>query len=345
MSVFFLEKKGWRYDFRYQKIRYTKTGFKTKKEAKKAEAKKKEELSKKTNLTPIDMDFLTLINKRLDYVTSYYSASYFKDNRLMAKRWCRAWRGANCSEITKDEVQSFILKRAKNSAYAANYDLRSLRALFNFGIKRNWIKTDPTKNIAFLPIEKKIKYIPPKTDLLKVILAADNDTKDYLWTIEETLGRMSEINRLTWNDVDFNDRSVTLYTRKKKGGHLTPRKVGMTTRLYDILYRRYQERDKAKPWVFWHTYWSSKTGEKKEGPYQDRKKIMRTLCQKAGVKYFRYHALRHLGASILDNKNVPMGDIQKILGHENRSTTEIYLQSIGQSERKAMEVLEQAWED
>jgi tryptophanyl-tRNA synthetase len=57
---------------------------------------------------------------------------------------------------------------------------------------------------------------------------------------------------------------------------------------------------------------------------------MITLCKKAGVKYFRYHAFRHFGASTLDNANVNIGEIQRILGHENRSTTEIYLHSIGE---------------
>ena len=55
---------------------------------------------------------------------------------------------------------------------------------------------------------------------------------------------------------------------------------------------------------------------------------MKTLCKKADVKYFRYHALRHLGASILDRANVNIGSIQRLLGHENRITTEIYLHSI-----------------
>jgi integrase len=52
-------------------------------------------------------------------------------------------------------------------------------------------------------------------------MAADPETQDYLWTLKETLGRMSEINRLTWTDVDFDGRFVILYTRKKLGGHLT----------------------------------------------------------------------------------------------------------------------------
>jgi len=68
---------------------------------------------------------------------------------------------------------------------------------------------------------------------------------------------------------------------------------------------------------------------------------MKSLCKKAGVRYFRFHALRHLGASILDKNNVNIGTIQRILGHENRTTTEIYLHSIGEAEREAMRVYEQ----
>ena len=199
---------------------------------------------------------------------------------------------------------------------------------------------NPTEGISFLPVDKKVKYVPSIEDIYMVIALADADTQDYLWLILHTLGRVSEINRLEWKDVDFENRRVTLFTRKKRGGHLTPRLVPMTDRVFKILNRRHGNRDRTKPWVFWHTYWSSKTGEQISGPYQERKRIMRTLCQKAGVKYFRFHALRHAGASIMDRGSVPIGTIQKILGHENRRTTEIYLHSIGRVEREAVAFLE-----
>ena len=186
--------------------------------------------------------------------------------------------------------------------------------------------------------KKQKKYVPPPEDIDKVINVADADTQNYLWVIRETMARVSEVNRLEWDDVHFNGHYVTLYTRKKKGGNMTARDVPMTNKLHDVLKGMYQLRDKTKPWVFWHRYWSAKEGKFKEGPYQDRKKFMKNLCKKAGVPYFRFHPLRHSGASVMDNNNVPIGSIQRILGHENRKTTEIYLHSIGDSEKKAMQV-------
>jgi integrase len=158
------------------------------------------------------------------------------------------------------------------------------------------------------------------------------------------MARVSEVNRLLWEDVNLSEKFVILYTRKKRGGHRTPRKVPMTSKLFEVLQRRFNIRQPDKPWVFWHRYWSRKKGSFCEGPYGDRKLIMKSLCDKAGVRYFRFHPIRHSGASTMDGNNVPIGAIQRILGHENRTTTEIYLHSIGDMERDAMNAFERARE-
>ena len=289
------------------------------------------------------MAFFDLVNLRLDYVKAYNSDTHYRDYRWLSKGWIKKWGKLNCSEITQGMVQTFILGiRRKISAYTANKNIRDLHATFNFGKKKRFISDNPVDGIESLPEEKKVKYVPPAEDIDKVIDIADPDTQDYLWCIRETMGRMSEINRLVRDDVNLEMRYVILYTRKKKGGHLTPRKVPMTDKLHEVLSNRYSQRDVTKPWVFWHTYWSRKAGMMKNGPYRDRNKVMKTLCKKAGVRYFRFHPIRHSGASIMDNNNVPIRRIQKILGHDHQKTTEIYLHSIGIQERLAMAIYEQA---
>lgn len=347
MSIYFDKKRGWKYDFTLNGKRHTSRYFETKKEAKQEEAKRREEVLNppKEVVTPTDMVFLDLVNLRLDHVKAYNSGKHYQDTTYSAKKWTEKWGSLRCTEVTPQMIREYLLERRKISPMVANKELRYLRSTFNFGMKEGFIESNVTDRMSFFPIEKRVKYVPLSKDVQKVIDTADQDTQDYLWTIWETLGRISEINRLTWEDVNLHERFVILYTRKKRGGNLTPRKVAMTEQLLEVLNRRYQERDHSKPWVFWHRYWSRKEGLWKEGPYIDRKKFMKTLCKKAGVKYFRFHALRHSGASIMDNNNVPMGAIQEILGHENRATTEIYLHSLSGTAQKAMATYEQAKRD
>lgn len=350
MSVYLdKERKGWRYDFVLKGQRYHASHFKTKVEARNAEAEKRKELKEREKnpqqQIQIDMDFLELVNKRLDYVKAYNSEKHYTDYKYMAKRWVKKWKNKKISEITPEMIQRFVLERSKVSNHTGNKEIRYLRALFNYAKKWRWIKENPLDSLEFLPVEKNLKYVPSSEDIDKVINEADPDTQDYLWTIRDTMARVSEVNRLCWEDVNLKDRYVVLYTRKKKGGHLTPRKVPMTIRLFRILDRRFKERDATKKWVFWHTYYDRKEKKFVSGPYKDRKKLMEKLCKKAGVRYFRFHPLRHSGASVMDSLGISLGSIQRLLGHENRTTTEIYLHSIGDSERVAMDMFESGREE
>ena len=65
-----------------------------------------------------------------------------------------------------------------------------------------------------------------------------------------------------------------------------------------------------------------------------------TACRSYAGSMSAGIALRHHGASVLERANVPIGSIQRRLGHENRTTSEIYLHSIGESEREALAVFE-----
>lgn len=338
MTVYFEKGRGYRYVFKNKGKKYSGTYYQKKKDARKAELERRFQLERNQSIKT-DMVFLELVNLRLDHLKAYKSEIYYQETVYKAKQWVELWGDMLCSEIDQDMIEMFVLKRNRVSPQTANKEIRYLRSLFNFGIRKKFISFNPVDGIDFIPVEKKDKFIPTPEQIQAVIDVADPETKDYLVTIRETMARVGEINRLTWDDVNFEARYLVLYTRKKKGGHLTPRRIPMTDCLFDLLRIRHSLRDVSKTWVFWHTFYN-KDGEQVQGPYQDRKKIMRTLCRKAGVPYFRFHALRHSGASIMDQARVPIGSIQRILGHESRATTEIYLHSVRQSERDAMTVFE-----
>lgn len=198
----------------------------------------------------------------------------------MAKRWIKLWGDSQVAEIHQSEIEAhFLERRRKVSAYTVNQEIKYLKAVFNWGIKKNLVAGNPLNSLEFLPVEARVKYMPPMEDIERILKLAQDDMADYLWLVRDTLARKSEINHLTWDDVNFQERYVTLYTRKKRGGHLTPRAIPMTDKVFTILSTKFGVRDETKPWVFWHTYVSRITHKRMAGPYGDRKTGLEILVQ------------------------------------------------------------------
>jgi len=91
-------------------------------------------------------------------------------------------------------------------------------------------------------------------------------------TLLLTIARIDEVLRLTWQDVIFEKRTVTLWTRKRKGGSYEADPMPMNQNLYEVLWRLWQTR-KQDNWVFFNT----KTGNR----YNKRPKFMKGLCKRA----------------------------------------------------------------
>ena len=90
MSVYFIKKKGWRYDFTNKGTRHTGAWFKTKTKAKQAEARKRVEVKNpipktQAGIIQTDITFLTLVNKRLDHVKAYKKTSYEENKAATAE--------------------------------------------------------------------------------------------------------------------------------------------------------------------------------------------------------------------------------------------------------------------
>lgn len=216
------------------------------------------------------------------------------------------------------------------SGYAANKDRKNLVAAWNWGIKYLELPRENPCLVERFPEVKQTRYMPSEKDFWKVYEAA--------WTEQDAImilgylhlaARKSELFRLKWEDVDFADAKVRLYTRKTKDGSWESSWLPLTDDLYNALLV-HKGKCKNSIWVFP----DPETGE----PYIHRLHWMRHLCRRAKVKHFSLHAIRHLAASILAREGIPMIDIQTILRHKNLSTTERYIRRI-ESVRPALRVL------
>lgn len=288
------------------------------------------------------MAFLELINHRLDEVKQRLSYAHYMDTVYHAKRWVKRWSKLTCNEITIELITKLRDERGLISNQTANKELRYLRSLFNWGVKKAYIENNPASRVDMLRVIKKEIYVPPIEDIIKIFQVANDEQRDYLWCLRDTFARSCEINNLKWVDINFENKTIILYTRKKRHGTKTPRIIPLTHRLYDVLLKRYDRKTDNYQFVFWHRYYSRKIGKSIIGPYQDRKKFMRSLCTKAEVRYFRFHPFRHAGASFLEHIGVSIIDIQSLLGHSNRKTTEGYIHTTPKSKITAINKYEDA---
>ena len=75
-------------------------------------------------------------------------------------------------------------------------------------------------------------------------------------------------------------------------------------------------------------------------PYTQRRRILRSLCKRAGVRYFSYHALRRFVALVLaDRHKVSSKQIQRFLRHKNLRTTEVHIHSLTDDLRQTADLL------
>lgn len=318
MSIYRHGKK-WRYEFYKHGIRHRKSGFKTKSEAIEAEARAR------TTLKKTSSDFMKLCSTRLEELKLKRTEKHFNENHTLIKNLIQRWNGKK--QITRDDVEDYLNEIAGDSKQKANKHLRLIKALFNAGISREWFDYNPANRIKPYPTTSGRRYVPPIKDIKKVLNLANGLDKLYLLTVIYTLARISEINRLKWNDVNLQESWIGLWTRKAKNSNFTERRIPIGRGLKEVL----RKLPKGE-YVF--------TNPKTNKPYVDRKKLLKGLCKRAKVKPFGYHALRHYGASRLMSEGVALTDIQKVLGHSRATTTDIYLRSINPNLAEAMDKLE-----
>jgi integrase len=310
-------KGKWMYDFWKNEVRYRKGRYLSKQDAIEAEARAR------STAKLINMDFVKLCENRLDDVETRRSKQYFNEMKSFFKSVAPIF--ANKSRIGKDDVVGYLNEIATTKSFAlANKHFRWLKALFNHDDRI----LNPCKGISPYPLRPKKRYVPPMEDVKKVLSIANKEQENYLLTIIHTAGRVREINRLKPEDIGPKFEYVILRTRKAKNSDEVEREIQANK----ILKRVLKQLPLKGEYIF--------TNKRTKTKYDYRDKFLITLCDKAKVKPFTFHCLRHLSASLMADARVPLPEIQKILGHQRATTTDIYLRSIRANHQRGTNALE-----
>lgn len=311
----------------------------TKHAAREWERAKKQEFQMSEN-KPSKIDCLTLCTKYLDFA-SRYSHDTQQEKEALCKRILQLW-GTDClaEDVTPNMVLEYLGDQArKRSANASNRDRKNLMAMFSFAIKFHGVPSNPVVVTDKLAHDRKTQYTPPEKDVLKVLMAATPEEKVFLTSYLQTGARRSEIFRWTWSDdINFAKKEVRLGTRKTKDGSMEYAWLPMSDDLYgQLLWWRDNHPIQGNPYVFYVT----ERGCPFYGqPYKERRKFLKGLCKKVGVKPFGFHAMRRYVASMLaETHNVSAKTIQRILRHKAVTTTERYIQNINHDLRDTLNLL------
>jgi integrase len=338
---------GWRYRVSYKDGDKYKTktqgGFRTKKECELAAAELEKKYSKGYDINAADQLFSEYMR---NWFEVYKKGKYSKWHELNIERSVKLvekhFVGVRLKDLTRDMYQRFINEISPHYATETVKKRHTyIKACLRDAIEDGVITKDPTyKAIVKGQIEaqpEEEKYL----DFDEVKRLVEETKKDLriryisryviLFAIA-TGARFSEIMGLTWDCVDFKNKTITInkawdFTDKKDFGdtknYASKRTITIDQNTCDILEKLKNEQIKK----------ALTTGlrNKKNLCFVDTtmklvsnnavNKTLKSLCKKANISKITCHGLRHTHGSILLYNGVNIKYISRRLGHKDIVTT------------------------
>lgn len=306
------------------------------------------ETQKELEKTQTAMGCLTIFKwagEYLDFAGERFAVKTYGEKKYTFSRLCKYFKPElPVNNISPSVTLAFLRAQAKNrSGNASNKDRKNLSAAWEWGRKylNDFPKDDvnPFRSVDKFPEKRSPRYVPSEDDFWKVYNVAEGQDQIMLLTYLHLAARRMEIFNLTWADIDFGNNQVRLWTNKREGGNQEADWLPMTTELREALMQWWQDRPvKDSPYVFVCLDKTPFCEQHYGKPFKSRQRFMGRLCEKAKVKPFGFHSIRHLTASILYHKGYDVAVIQAILRHKSPTTTNQYLKSLGlEHTRKALE--------
>ena len=250
-----------------------------------------------------------------------------------------------------------------------------LGAMLKSAVQNDIIAKQPMDGVE-IPKARKLKsdihYLTIEEEQAFLETIEDTHNKEPLSLVLQTGLRTGELIGLTWDAIDWEERTITVnktleYRHSRKYWRAGPpktmagyRTIPMTDEAYRILQDVYGRKDfrKQSPilsQVLEFTdprndrtvklpmrelvFLNFRTGEPTKNSSYDT--FLYKMCDKAGIERFCMHALRHTFATRCIERGVQPKALQKILGHASLATTmDTYVHVTDASMQEAMKKFE-----
>ena len=222
--------------------------------------------------------------------------------------------GSLVAEINPPMINDYKVKRRKHGVSPAtvNREMAVLKNAFNKALKEwEWVKENPATKVS---MEKeppgRVRYLTDE-EFERFHDACADWLKPIVMVARHTGMRRENILSLRWEQVDMGRRMVILEHTKNGEHHGIP----LNDTMFELFKRLSKVRHINSSYVF------CKPDGKR---YVEVKGAFGRAVERAGIKDFKFHDLRHCFASALVQRGADLYEVQRLLGHKSHAMTQRY---------------------
>ncbi len=265
------------------------------------------------------------------YLERHRKASSISQYERLWNKHLGPWAGErSMRDIRRREVVALHQNIGDhNGHHLANRVVAFLRAIINRAIREHEMDIpNPANAITFYREDRRSRRLMPEElpAFFQAVREEPNeDIRDFILVALFTGARKSNVLSMRWSDISL-DRALWIVPKgdSKNSKELD---VVLPTRVVEILTSRQTQTHGL--YVF--------PGRRGVPHMMDPKIGWMRICERAGLQGLHMHDLRRSLASFQIDAGAPLEVIQKTLGHESKTTTEIYARMALETVRASVE--------
>lgn len=241
-------------------------------------------------------------------------------------------------EITTDDIRYYMALREKRdgvSRVTINNEFRSFRSFFGWLRREELIYRDPTERIEQLKEPKKKKYAFTEMEVEKMRSACKNSKETAIIEILLSTGcRVTELVGIKLDDLQGDTVLVHGKGNKERNVYLNAKtQIAIEKYLSDrsdtnaYLFPKMKPVTEREKKGVCEGYYRIAGNIEPDG-HMDKSSVectVRAIGKRSGVKKAHPHRFRRTCATFALRRGMPIEQVSKMLGHEQLSTTQIYL--------------------
>lgn len=268
------------------------------------------------------------------------TVTYYKDSVSSALRII----GKSYDQVTADDIRYYLAMRVQKdgvSKTTANNERRNLSAFYQWLQKEEILLKNPMNKVEVMKETRRRKKAFTRMEIEKIRDAAKTTKEQALIEVLlSTWARVTEVAQIRIDEI--NGETITVHGKGDKD-----RAVYLGPKAQLLVSKYLQERSDTNPYLFPRAKYAGDVKEMTKGRcrklqaewHRDARlvddnrhtdqctieSIIRKIGKRAGVENVHPHRFRRTGATLALRSGMPLLQVSKLLGHEQISTTQIYL--------------------